>query len=94
MDQEEEESAPHLVELDFIDGSESEEENTGENAPVAEPAPRRSVRERRPIDFYGVERTHLTIHSEPATIEEATSCPEKVTIRSTALTMMRHSVQL
>ena len=72
--------APHQVELDFIDGSESdeeEEESTSEDAPGAEPALRRSVRERRPVDFFGFERTHLTIHSEPTTIEEATNCHEK-----------------
>ena len=79
---EEEEPSLHPLELDFVDESDSdkdEEESTNENTSSAEPqpAPRISTRERMPVDYYGLEQSHLAIHSEPTTIKEGTSCPEQ-----------------
>ena len=82
---EEEEPAQHPLILDPINESESsleegdeEDGSTGADPPiVADPLPRRSTRERRPVDYLGFPQAHLTIHSEPTTFEEATDCPEK-----------------
>lgn len=81
---EEEQPAQHPLILEPIDESESgpEEEDegggTGADPPAAaDPPPRRSTRERRPVDYFGFPQAHLTIHSEPTTFEEATTCPEK-----------------
>ena len=81
----EEEPAQHPLILDPINESESspeegdeEDGSTGADPPVvADPLPRRSTRERRPVDYLGFPQAHLTIHSEPTTFEEATDCPEK-----------------
>lgn len=78
-----EEPAQHPLILDPIDESSPEEwdeedGSTGADPPVvADPLPRRSTRERRPVDYFGFPQAHLTIHSEPTTFEEATDCPEK-----------------
>ena len=47
-------------------------DTSGDEAP-----PKRSTRERKPVDYYGFLQAHLTIHYEPTTFEEATNCPEK-----------------
>ncbi len=69
------EAAPtHMLELDVVEGSETDQEEVD---PPAQAQTRRSVRERRQVDFFGVERANLTIHHEPTTLEEARSSPEK-----------------
>lgn len=80
----EEESVQHPVVLDTIEDHEHDEEGgdgddstTSEDSHGVEPLPRRSTRERRPVDYYGFQQANLAIHYEPTTIEEATSCPEK-----------------
>ena len=45
--------------------------------PTADDHPRRSNRERRPVDYYGSHQAHITIHHEPTSFEEATNSPEK-----------------
>ena len=82
---EEENPAQHPLILDSVDESESdgaagdeEESSTNPDLPVAaEPPPRRSTREKRSVDYYGLPQAHLTIHREPTTFDEATACPEK-----------------
>ena len=71
------ESAPaqSVLELDLDEGSESGQEE--EDEIPTQSLPRRSARERRPIDFYGVERANLTIHQEPTSYQEARSSPER-----------------
>ena len=50
------------------------------NEPVIEPQPilRRSTRERRPVDHYGIWQSHSVIHSEPSTLAEAKNRQDKV----------------
>ena len=68
--------------LDSEKGAESdeggieEEIETDADPPAAEPPPRRAVRERRPVDYYGFPQAHITTHQEPTSFEEATACPE------------------
>ena len=66
-----EQPAPHQVELDLVDGSESDEEERD-----IEPGARRSDRDRKQTDFFG-NRVSVAISNEPTTFDEATSCPEK-----------------
>ena len=82
MQLEEEESTQHPLILDTIEGTESvveEETITPEEHSRDEPQqpdrePRRSTRERRPVDYYGFPpQAHLVIHDEPTTHREATS---------------------
>jgi len=58
------------------DGDREESDATNRSPADAEEAapPRRSTRERRPVDYYGFSQTHLVIHQEPVSFEEATSC--------------------
>ena len=49
---------------------------TNTDPPAAQPPPRRTVRERRPVEYYGFPQAHITIHQEPTSFEEATACPE------------------
>ena len=82
---EEENPAQHPLILDSVDESESdgaggdeEQSSTNPDLPVAaEPPPRRSTREKRSVDYYGLPQAHLTIHRKPTTFDEATACPEK-----------------
>ena len=82
---EEEESAQRPLTLEPADESESDQDESGEegtdrseNSPAVTETPlRRSTRERRPVDYYGLPQAHLTIHSEPTTYDEAINCPEK-----------------
>ena len=82
---EEEESPQRPLILDSVDESESDRErgdedksSTGADPPAAdEHPPRRSTRERSSVDYYGFQKAHLTIHSEPTIFDEATACPEK-----------------
>ena len=69
----EEQHAPHQVELDLVDGSESDEEERDR----VEPGARRSDRDRKQTDFFG-NKVGVAISNEPTTFDEATSCPEKV----------------
>ena len=68
------------MELDFLeyteDGSEKFKIEMVENN--SETVPRRSKRQRRPPDFYGI-RVNVSSEkpSEPVTIEEATACSDK-----------------
>ena len=80
----EEKAAQHPLILDSVDEPESgdedgneEEGGTDAEPPAPEPPPRRSTRERRPVDLYGFPQAHLTIHREPTTFDEATACSEK-----------------
>ena len=81
----EEKAAQHPLILDSVDEPESGDEDVNEEEggtdaepPAPEPPPRRSTRERRPVDFYGFPQAHLTIHREPSTtFDEATACSEK-----------------
>ena len=82
---EEEEPAQQPLILDSGSEAESdnergidEEVNDDADPPAAEPPPRRSTGERRPVDYYGLPQAHLTIHREPTTFNEATACPERV----------------
>ena len=70
--------AQNVLELDLDEGSETEEneERIEIRSPPRQPPPRRSNRERRPMDFYG-DTVHLTIHQEPTSFNEARSSPEK-----------------
>ena len=45
--------------------------------PTTDVPVRRSTRERRPVDYYGSQLAHITIHHEPTSFEEATNSPEK-----------------
>ena len=64
----------HLIQLNFTDNCEmtSDSENCPTEQPIAKSIPRRSERERRPPDFYGV-KVNVTNQSpkEPKSIEEA-----------------------
>ena len=82
MQLKEEESTQRPLILDTIEGTESvveEETNTPEELSRDKPQqpdrePRRSTRERRPVDYYGFPpQAHLVIHDEPTTHREATS---------------------
>ena len=72
----ESEAAPPqiLLELDVVEGSETDLE---EEDPPAQAQLRRSVRVRKQVDFFGVERANLTIYQEPTTLQEARSSPER-----------------
>ena len=42
-----------------------------------EAPPRRSARERRPVDYYGFPQANVMIHQEPITFEEAINCQKQ-----------------
>jgi len=73
-----------LVELDLSNDSETSSKDT-EDIPVglptdntAEPILRRSGRERRPPDYYGVEANTVgQLQNEPASIDDVLQCPKK-----------------
>ena len=67
-------NSPNEAESD--DGGVEEEIETGADSPAAEPPPRRTTRERRPVEYYGIPQAHITVHQEPASFEEATACLE------------------
>lgn len=50
------------------------EPDTDADPPAAEPPLWRTVRQRQPVDYYGF---HITIHQDPTSFEEATTCPEQ-----------------
>ena len=56
---------------------EAEPSTNESEQPTADDRPRRSNRERRPVDYYGSHQAHITIHHEPTSFEEATNSPEK-----------------
>ena len=66
--------AQKVLDLDLDEGSETDQEDK-EIPTLAQP--RRSGRERRPVDYYGRERVNLTIHRAPSSFKEARSSPEK-----------------
>ena len=68
----------HHVELDFSDNTEHSDEIETSVENPSETVPRRSERQRKPPDFYGI-RVNLSaeISSEPTNIEEAITCSEK-----------------
>ena len=81
-------SVQHPLILDPVDetklsesheGSGSTEElpTEGTEQPTADDRLRRSTRVRRPVDYYGSQQVHITIHHEPTSFEEATNSPEK-----------------
>ena len=81
---EEEKPAQRPLILDSVDEPESdceqrdeEKGGTSNDTSGDEALPRRSTRERKPVDYYGFSQAHLTIHYEPTTFEAATNCPEK-----------------
>ena len=59
-----------------LDSKNEVESDEGE-VDTAEPPPRRTVRERRPVDYYGFSQAHVTIHQEPTSFQEATACSEQ-----------------
>ena len=85
---EDEKSVQHPLILDPVNETQSDEESenqeesgsTGElstTEPTADAPLRRSTRDRRPVDYYGSQQAHITIHHEPTSFEEATNSPEK-----------------
>lgn len=68
----------HSVVLDLSCDPESEAPtaNNTHDEDAAEPVLRRSTRERHPPSYYGMERSYLSIHGEPVSIKEATTCPD------------------
>ena len=81
----------HPLILDLIDETQSEKESEnqeesgsteelptdGAKQPTTDAPLRRSTRDRRPVDYYGSQQAHITIHHEPTSFEEATNSPEK-----------------
>ena len=66
----------HVV-LDFPCDSEPEPDDAPEpDMPPNQQSKDQQLRQRRPPDYYRVERSCLSIQSEPATFVEATTCPE------------------
>ena len=63
-------------ETESDEGGIEEEIETNTDPPAAQPPPRRTVRERRPVEYYGFPQAHITIHQEPTSFKEATACPE------------------
>ena len=83
---EEEESVQNPLILTPIDEIQEGEGGSIEKLPAIEPEPpttktleppRRSTRDRRPVDYYGSAQAHIAMHHEPTTFEEAIRCPEK-----------------
>ena len=69
-------------ELD-IEGRDEEDDDTSAKPCICcwKTPPRRSTRERRPVDYYGFLQAHLMIHCVPTTFEEANGYPKKATFK-------------
>ena len=69
-------STPEPTKLDIVL---HEESKTDEESEERITHPRRSSRQRKPVDYYGYEkeRVNLTIHQDPTSFKEAMSSPEK-----------------
>ena len=67
--------AQKMLELALDEGSETDQEDEEKTPTQAQP--RRSTRERRQVNFYGIERANLTIHQEPTSFREARTSSER-----------------
>ena len=67
--------AQKMLELALDEGSETDQEDEEKTPTQAQP--RRSTRERRQVNFYGIERANLTIHQEPTSFREARTFSER-----------------
>jgi len=64
-------------EFDLDEGSETDPEEEERPPPQVQAQPRRSIRERRPRAFYGIEKSNLTIIHKPTTFKDAMSSTQR-----------------